>query len=175
MEREMTNKVLSGNGRALSLETVRLLLAQPDSTTRKGIRDQTILSLMALHGLRVSEVARLDITDLDMEAGTMQVGNGSKRTIMLADQTRQVLQRWLAVRRLMKPNCPALFVTLHWTSAVVEPGGRIGTRGLRMMVDRYLKRVGAKARGISCDALRRSIVEAVMANPARFLDGALND
>jgi site-specific recombinase XerD len=31
------------------------------------------LSLMGLHGLRVSEVAHLEVGDLDLEAGTLRV------------------------------------------------------------------------------------------------------
>jgi len=150
----------------LPLETVRRVLKAPNVRRPKGIRDRAVLMLMALHGLRVIEVARLDLEDLDLEvgeAGSLEVlGKGDKRrTILLTEETREVLRMWLAARALMRPGTPAVFLTMHWSNGG-EPG-RIGTRGIRQMVDGYLRAVGAKKAGVSCHALRHSYATLALA------------
>jgi integrase len=50
-----------------------------------------------------------------------------------------------------------LFASLHWADNGHGAGGRrLTTRGVRVTVDRYLEASGAKAGGISCQALRHS-------------------
>lgn len=147
--------------RYLSRAGVRRLLKSPDVDDPKGIRDLSILALMALHGLRVVEIHRLNMSDVDLDAGEAGalrvVGKGDKeRTILLTEETCGVLKLWLKVRRLIRTESPALFVSMHWTSARAEPGYRISRRGLRQMVDGYLEEIGAKREGISCHSLRHS-------------------
>jgi len=139
------------------------LLESPHPEKPKGIRDRAILRLMVHHGLRVVEVQRLSLEDVDFEAGdegTLRVfGKRDKwRTIYLTPRTRYVLERWLAVRDLVKPNDPAVFVSLHWSRDPDRAGAgtRMSRRGIRGMVDGYLEAIGAKRPGVSCHALRHS-------------------
>lgn len=162
----------------LTVESVRRVLKAPNVRRPKGIRDRAVLMLMSLHGLRVIEVARLDLEDLDLEvgeAGSLEVlGKGDKRrTVLLTEETREVLRMWLVARALMRPGTPAVFLTMHWSQGG-EPG-RIGTRGIRQMVDGYLRAVGAKRPGISCHALRHSYATLSLAAGAPLLaiSGAL--
>lgn len=143
----------------LTLAAVQRVLQAPDVRTVKGMRDRAILVLMAMHGLRVAEVAGLDLGDLDPEAGeagTLTViGKGSKqRVIYLTFDTRQEVNRWLSARQLMDVNEAALFLATHQNGH--GPAGRLGVRGIRMMVDVYLRAVGAKAERVSCHSLRHS-------------------
>jgi integrase/recombinase XerD len=142
----------------LPLDIIRKLLAAPDVCKPIGIRDRAILAFMALHGLRVSEVRQLNVADVNLEAGTVQVlGRGGKpRVVFLTEPTRKVVGAWLATRRLMQVDDPALFITLHWTSGRAEPGQRISTRGLRQLVDAYMETIGVKWPGVSCQALRNT-------------------
>jgi site-specific recombinase XerD len=145
----------------LPREVVRQVLAAPDTNKPRGIRDRMMMVLMAIHMMRVVEVHRLDLEDVDLEAGeagTLHVlGKGNKeRTIPLTEQTREVLRMWLRVRELMRSDSRALFLTMHWANGVSEPGQRISTRGIRAQVNRYLRIVGAKRPGISCHSLRHS-------------------
>ena len=164
----------------LTVEAVRRVLAAPNRNEPKGIRDKAVLVLMALHGLRVIEVSRADLADLDLEAGeagTLKVlGKGNKeRGILLTEETREIVKMWLAVRGLMHSGSPALFLTMHWTDAQREPGQRISTRGLRQMVDGYLLAAGVKREGVSCHALRHSFATLSLAAGANLLaiSGAL--
>jgi len=158
----------------LTLEQARRVLALPNVNTPKGIRDKTILVLMALHGLRVIEVHRLSLEDVDLEAeeaGTLRLfGKGNKhRTILLTVETREIMERWLAARALTRSDSPAVFVTMHWTDAAVEPGQRISTRGIRQMVDGYLRAAGVKKPRVSCHSLRHSYATLSLAAGASLL------
>lgn len=133
----------------------------------KRLRDRTMLLLMMRHGLRVIEVARLNMTDLDLqvdaEASSVRVlGRRSQgRTLHLVAQTQTALEQWMAARRLMHVEADAtgepLFVSMHWADNGHGKGGkRMTTRGIRLVVDGYLEASGAKKEGISCHALRHS-------------------
>jgi integrase/recombinase XerC len=146
----------------LSVETIKRLLGQPQNDSAKGIRDRAILRLMALHNLRVSEIASLDVDDLDVRAGILQAGgNGRKRTIALSAVTLAALRPWLTARQLWA-DCPALFVALP---PAPVPGRRLSARALRMVVDGYLEAINAKSSGTSCDMIRLSVREAARTNP----------
>ena len=131
---------------------------------------------MGVHGLRVAEVAGLDLGDVDLEQGTVRVlGKGGKwRTIILIASTARKLRVWLDIR-LADASCPdqdascpdqdascpdqdaswagqALFVALDRRTN----GTRLTTGGLRYIVDGYLEALGLKAQGISCHSLRHS-------------------
>jgi len=147
----------------LPVHVLQRLLDTPHPEKPKGIRDRAILRLMVHHGLRVVEVRRLDLEGVDWEAGeegSLQVfgKRGKWRTIYLTPKTRVALEKWLAVRDLMKLNSPAVFVSMHWARDPERagPGGRLTTRGIRGMVDKYLAAIGAKKPGVSCHAMRHS-------------------
>jgi site-specific recombinase XerD len=154
----------------LTLMNLKALFAATDTArdTPMQVRDKAILVLMAMHGLRVCEVSRLGLADVDLEAGEageLQVlGKGSKRRkVLLTDDTRICLEKWLAVRRLMKAESDALFLALS------GPAERMGTRGLRSMTDHYLAKIGAKKAGVSCHALRHTYATQTLAAGASLL------
>jgi site-specific recombinase XerD len=153
------------------------LFAAPGHSA-KGLRDRAILLMMAIHGLRVCEIARADLADLDLaagEAGTLRVlGKGDKwRTVLLTEETREELRHWLAARELIHTRSTAVFVNMHWNHAAgsnrADNGQRMTTRGIRGMVDGYLERVGAKKEGVSCHALRHSYATLSLAAGAELL------
>ena len=159
----------------LTQVALQRLLAAPDTHTPKGLRDRAILVLMAIHGLRAIEVHRANLEDLDLEAGeagSLRVfGKGDKwRTVLLTEQTREELKKWLAVRSLMQAaDDQALFVSMHWSNGRSQPGRRVSRRGIRRMVDGYLEATGAKQEGISCHALRHSFATHSLNNGAELL------
>ena len=67
--------------RAIAADQVRQLLASIDRRTAIGRRDYAILLLLARLGLRSSEVAFLELDDIDWNAGQLSVrGKGAQRT-----------------------------------------------------------------------------------------------
>jgi site-specific recombinase XerD len=142
----------------LPLAAVQQVLDAPDPSTTKGQRDRAILALLAVHGLRVAEVAGLGIEDLDTKAGTLSVlGKGRKRrTVGLVDLSKAALASWLEVRSdVVHLEERALFVSVRDRRGD-GPGRAVGRRGIRKMVDGYLEALGLKREGVSCHALRHS-------------------
>jgi site-specific recombinase XerD len=83
----------------LTSHQVRLLLATCCGKDAESRRDYAILSIMLDTGLRLSEVARLSISDVS-EDGTLRVfGKGRKwRTVALGTTSATALSRWMRLR-----------------------------------------------------------------------------
>ena len=85
----------------------------------QAIRDQVMIELMLLHGLRNIEIHRLNVDDYVPKArgeqATLTVtGRGDKvRTIFLRPEMQAELDLWLNTRALFRFDTPALFVNLH--------------------------------------------------------------
>lgn len=149
------------------LEGFKRLLEAPDASTPKGRRDRAILVLMALHGLRVAEVASLTIDDY--RAGqpswvTVNGKGGKARQVYLTARTQAQLVEWLAAREA-GPGVRAIFTTL----ARRVKGTALGTRGLRRVVDGYLGRLDLKEEGVSCHSLRHSFATWSLMGGAKLL------
>jgi len=142
----------------IQASVMKALLATPSQETAKGLRDRALLILLALYGLPVIEVHRLNVTDVDLPAARLRVvGRGGKaRLIELAPGTTRALEQWLTTRAVLGTRTPALFISLHWTRGRAEPHERLSVRGIRAVVDGHLKKAHAKERGQSCHSLRRS-------------------
>ncbi len=145
----------------LPLDGLRQLLVAPGRTLPDlppfAVRDRAILALMGVHGLRVSEVARLDVGDVALEAGTLTVrGKGDKtRMIYLVDFSCKRLAAWMERRTdIAAEGETALFVAMDRARRFW--GRRMTTRAIEALTDRYLEREGLKRPGISCHSLRHS-------------------
>lgn len=83
----------------LSLEGIKLILAQPDASTRQGRRHQAILSLMYETGGRVQEIADLVLGSLKIEAKPYSIkiiGKGRKaRIVPLSEQQATLLKAYI--------------------------------------------------------------------------------
>jgi integrase/recombinase XerD len=81
----------------LSYEEVERLLEAPDPGTKLGLRDKAMLEFMYATGLRVSEVARIGLSDVNLEAGFLRVvGKGGKeRIVPLGRHATQWIVRYL--------------------------------------------------------------------------------
>lgn len=93
-----------------------------------GHRDQAILELFYSSGLRLSELVGLDLNQLDLAAGLVQVrGKGNKaRVLPVGRKAREALQAWLPLRALSQPADGALFVS--------RQGKRLSPRAVQQRV-----------------------------------------
>lgn len=91
-------------------------------------RDQAILELFYSSGLRLSELTNLDLDQLDLTAGLVQVqGKGNKaRVLPVGRKAREALQQWLKLRGISAPQDNAVFLT--------RQGTRLGQRAIQMRV-----------------------------------------
>lgn len=93
-----------------------------------GLRDQAMLELFYSSGLRLSELAGLNLQQLDLAAGLVEVfGKGSKtRVLPVGRKAREALENWLPQRALANPPDDAVFVTAK--------GRRLGPRAIQLRV-----------------------------------------
>lgn len=114
----------------LSTTEAAELLEAPDVSTASGQRDRAILELLYGAGLRVSEVADLDVRDLDLANRQVRVtGKGDKTRICLyGEPARDALRCYLEDGRaqLVKGAQSALFVN--------RAGGRLTQRSIQEIV-----------------------------------------
>lgn len=127
----------------LSNDEVTRLLEAPDTTTPQGQRDRAILELFYASGLRVSEMARLDLSNVDLEAKEIRVwGKGSKERVVLMGQPAvSALDLYLGQGRrqlLSQSSSEALFINRY--------GKRLSERSLEKAISRYAVKAGIDKR-----------------------------
>jgi len=136
----------------LSGEEVERLLAAPDASTSRGLRNRAMLELLYASGLRVSELVGLRIGNIDLEAGWVRtIGKGTKeRMVPMGSKAQQSLKDYLTHSRpnlLKKRSSSHLFVTSR-----AKPMSR---QAFWKIVKRCSRQVGIK-KEISPHSLRHS-------------------
>jgi integrase/recombinase XerD len=137
----------------LSLEEVDTLLAQPDTSTPRGLRDKALIEVLYATGLRVSELIALRAGDLNLEDGYLTcIGKGDKeRMVPLGQEAAECVRRYIRDGRaalLKKRTSPWLFVN-------ARDGGPLSRIGFWKVLKAYGIKAGI-ARPISPHALRHS-------------------
>ncbi|CAD5106336.1 tyrosine recombinase XerC [Zestomonas carbonaria] len=91
-------------------------------------RDQALLELFYSSGLRLSELVGLNLEQLDLAAGLVEVhGKGNKtRVLPVGSKARAALEHWLPLRALSRPADGAVFVS--------QQGRRLGPRAIQLRV-----------------------------------------
>ena len=87
--------------RSLSERDVEALLAAPAIETTLGIRDRTMLEVLYATGLRVSELVKITLTQVNLRQGIVRVvGKGSKeRLVPLGEVAQSWVERYLGEAR----------------------------------------------------------------------------
>ena len=121
----------------LSTDEAQALVEAPDTDTARGMRDHALLELLYGAGLRVSEVTRIDIRDLDLANRQVRVtGKGERTRICLfGEPAHQSLTAYIERARseLVEGAQPALFI------------GREGARLAVRTVQEIVRRSGVQA------------------------------
>lgn len=101
--------------KTLDVDRVGQLLDELPTETPEQLRDRAMLELFYSSGLRLAELAGLDIADLDLPAGQVRVlGKGNKQRLLpVGRRARNALQDWLQVRGQLAKEPLALFVGLR--------------------------------------------------------------
>jgi integrase/recombinase XerD len=138
----------------LSVADVDTLIAQPDVSTARGLRDRALLELLYATGLRVSELVNIRPADLNLEASFLTcTGKGNKqRVVPIGDEAARWVARYLREGRkplLGRRTSPRVFVNAR--------GGGTGlTRvGFWKILKTYVKQAGLKG-SLSPHTLRHS-------------------
>ena len=84
-------KVTKRLPKILSPEEIEALLDRPlDAKDTKSLRDKAFLELLYASGMRVSELVSLDLSDLNLEARTVQCGDRSAKRRVLPITERAI-------------------------------------------------------------------------------------
>ncbi len=88
--------------KSLTEAEVDALLAAPDTTTATGLRDRAMLEVLYATGLRVSELVRLSVVQINLRQEVVRImGKGGKeRLVPLGEQAIDWLQRYMTTARL---------------------------------------------------------------------------
>ncbi len=98
----------------LTVDEVLLLLAQPDTSTPKGIRDKAMLELLYATGMRVSELIAVKIPEVNLPMNYVICRDGEReRVIPFGAETSKALKRYLEDGReaLLKDKSSDYFFT----------------------------------------------------------------
>ena len=151
-------RVTSLPGRVLTEAEVDKLLAAPNTSLPRGIRDRALLELLYATGLRRGEVVGLAVFDVDLGGGLVRVRGkgGHERLVPLSKEAQKWLGEYL---RQVRPRLArhgdgerALFLT--------RSGRRMGPGAIDQALLQHSKAAGL--RRVSCHTLRRSVGTALV-------------
>lgn len=147
--------------RAWPWEDVQRLLQAVDTSTARGLRDHAMLLMMSTYGLGAGEVMRLQLQDIDWNAGTLQMlrpKTGVNFVLPLLPSVAKALARYL--RHGRPPHTP----TRHVFVRMKVPFGALqASAAVRHILGKHAKAAGIQASYLGSHVLRHS-------NAARQLD-----
>jgi len=120
----------------LTLEEVGRLLEAPDVSTPQGQRDRALLELLYASGLRVSELVRLDLEQINLDTREIRVwGKGAKeRVVLMGKPAAEALTTYISGGRpklLGEKKSTALFINRY--------GGRLNERRVQRILEKYAR------------------------------------
>ncbi|MBO2527708.1 MAG: integrase [Clostridiales bacterium] len=138
----------------LTEEELKTLLAQPDPSTRHGLRDLTLLSLLYDSGARVQEVTDLKLKDIRLTNPAMVslTGKGRKaRQVPLMKETCKLLDAYI---RNFNLNSEPLTSPLFFN----QKGQALSRYGITYILKKYVSQaeLDSDARKISPHVLRHT-------------------
>jgi integrase/recombinase XerC len=133
-------------------EAARLVTIDRDDPL--SLRDRALFELAYSSGLRLSELAGMDVGGCDLATGEVRVlGKGSKeRIVPVGRAARDALARWLRVRRAA-PGEPAMFIGRY--------GRRLSPRTIQQRLGEWAVRQGL-SRHVHPHMLRHSFASHVL-------------
>lgn len=138
----------------LTEDELKALLAQPDPSTRHGLRDLTLLSLLYDSGARVQEITDLQLKDIRLTNPAMVTltGKGRKaRQVPLMKETCTLLDTYI---RNFDLNSEPLTVPLFFN----KKGEALSRYGITYILKKYVSKaeLDGSARKISPHGLRHT-------------------
>jgi integrase/recombinase XerC len=147
----------------LSVDDVLTLLTAPGPEDPYPNRDRALLEILYAAGVRVGELASLELNDLELSAdgGLLKVtGKGSKQRLApIGVGTVRILETYLSTERhqLDKGRTKRVFLNKNF--------GPLSVRSMRRMVERYIARAGLPP-WVSPHTLRHSFATHLLDNGA---------
>jgi integrase/recombinase XerD len=136
----------------LSLEQIETIIQAPDLSRPNGLRDRAMMELLYATGLRVSELCRAGLGDLDLNFGVIRTtGKGNKqRLVPVGTSAIEAVREWIRTGRpaMLKGRASRyLFVTAR--------GGCLTRQGFWKLLAGYGRKAGI-FHGLTPHVLRHS-------------------
>ncbi|MBQ0140256.1 MAG: tyrosine recombinase XerS [Kurthia sp.] len=130
--REFVEWIANENGYLETLTTQQSI--SPFKRDRE--RDTLILALLLASGIRVGELARIEISDINFGEQTIKIiRKGSKKDVIyVMDYAFEYLLKYIKIRNTcyrLAENCPFLFVSAH------KKARPLGIRAIQYLVEKY--------------------------------------
>jgi integrase/recombinase XerC len=127
--------------RFLTSEEVKNLLSAPDPSDPQGMRDRAMLELLYAAGMRVSELANLNLADVENSKAQIKVmGKGNKeRFVLIGKPAMRAVMSYIREGRpklIGKKTSNAIFLNRF--------GGRLTVRSVQMTLAKYALKAGIK-------------------------------
>ena len=119
-----------------TLEEIDLMVEKVDSKSKFGKRDKAIIELIYSAGLRVSEVNKLNLADVDLSMNQAVIfGKGSKyRSVIFSQSTSNILKEYLNIRQSYDAKEKSFFLS--------NSGKRLSIRSVQHIIKKYIKIAG---------------------------------
>ena len=139
--------------RSLPWPTVTALLESIDRGTSVGLRDYTMLLLIAAYGLRISEIASLTLDDIRWREGWLRVPRPKTRSpirLPLTDPVESTLVHYLREARPKEVACRHLFLRSR------APIGPLKPTAVTMVFERWARKSTLEIPFFGAHCLRHS-------------------
>jgi integrase/recombinase XerD len=146
-------------------EVVRLLAAPSQAIGPKALRDRALLELLYATGMRVTELVTLQVSDLDLDKGTVNCRgkSGKARVIPVhSESALTALKEYLLRSRpglAKEASQPALFLN--------HRGEKLTRQGLWLIIKSYAESSGISAE-VTPHTLRHSFAKHLLSNGAEL-------
>lgn len=148
----------------ISSSELNRLLAAPDGSDLKSLRDKAILEVLFSTGLRVSELCSLP-RDIDLSSDEFSIrGKGGKvRVVFLSDHAKNTLKAYLAKRDDMDDS---LFVKVNGEKRKSEESSPLTRRSVERIVKHYANKAGIMSKKVTPHVIRHSFATDLLSNGA---------
>ncbi len=151
----------------LHVDELQAILDSIDLDTQTGLRDRAIFELLFSSGLRVSELCRLDIKDVNLDRREFVVrGKGSKdRPIYIDESAANRVKDYLSTRH---DSLPALFLNNSKNTGLPSVDGnyrRLTPRSIERIIEKYARMAGI-TKHVTPHTLRHSFATDLLMNGA---------
>ncbi len=157
-ERIKPPKVQKKTPQILKTDSVDQLLLQPDTATKKGIRDLAMLELLYATGIKVSELIALKVKDVNLSSRYITCGDRRERNVPFGKSAKTALASYLSIRDegFNKKNNEYLFLN--------SSGEPLTRQGLWKILKAYAKQAGMTE--INPNSIRHSFAAHLLENGA---------
>lgn len=150
----------------LDRDQLERLLAQPDVSIERGIRDKTLMEVLFSTGLRVSELCKLNRDQINLERGEFGViGKGGRaRVVFLSDRAVIWLEKYLAKRT---DGAKGLFIRYAGNAEPTQnlEKLRLTSRSVQRIIEKYVRKARLPVKATP-HALRHSFATDLLMNGA---------